>query len=202
MKQARKKIRFEQLKKAAISIFLAAAVLGNIVQYYAGSAVSRVPVLSQDAGEAAQENRPGLETESAQAGQEEGSGAEEAGDPSQTEATAGGEAFEEGANGEPERFDEAAQGSTPNGPDDPAEAGGGSTPGGANTSVYIDGKLNINAATQADFETLKGIGPSKAKAIIDYRNAYGGFQCIEEITEVKGIGEGIFKKIKDSICTP
>ena len=43
------------------------------------------------------------------------------------------------------------------------------------------------------------LSPTKAQAIIDYRNRYGGFTCIEEITEVKGIGEKTFEKIRDQI---
>ena len=47
--------------------------------------------------------------------------------------------------------------------------------------------------------TLKGIGPTKAAAIVAYRQSYGGFVCIEEIMEVKGIGEGTFEKIREFI---
>ena len=62
-----------------------------------------------------------------------------------------------------------------------------------------NGLVNINTASEEELQSLKGIGPTKAQAIIDYRDAYGYFVSIEEITEVKGIGEGTFNKIKDSI---
>jgi len=62
-----------------------------------------------------------------------------------------------------------------------------------------DGRIDLNTATSEELQTLKGIGPTNAKAIIDYRDRYGGFTCIEEITEVKGIGEKTFEKIKDQI---
>lgn len=62
------------------------------------------------------------------------------------------------------------------------------------------GLIDINSAGPEELQTLKGIGPAKAKAIIDYRKRYGGFTCIEEITEVKGIGEKTFEKLKDMIC--
>ncbi len=62
------------------------------------------------------------------------------------------------------------------------------------------GLININTAGLEELQTLKGIGPAKAQAIIDYRDKYGGFVSPEEITEVKGIGEGTYQKIKDAIC--
>lgn len=61
------------------------------------------------------------------------------------------------------------------------------------------GKISINKASKQDLMSLSGIGESKAEAIIEYRDSYGGFVSIEEIMEVKGIGEGIFAKIKDQI---
>lgn len=62
-----------------------------------------------------------------------------------------------------------------------------------------DGKLSINKATKEELMNLPGIGETKAKAIIEYREAYGGFLSIEEITEVKGIGEATLNKFKDRI---
>jgi competence protein ComEA len=70
---------------------------------------------------------------------------------------------------------------------------GGSTPG-----VPTD-KINLNTATIEELDTLPGIGPSIAKAIIDYRTQHGPFKTIEEVNDVKGIGEALFAKIKDSI---
>lgn len=60
-------------------------------------------------------------------------------------------------------------------------------------------KININAATEQELESLKGIGPATAKNIIRYREEYGGFSSIEEIMNVKRIGEKTFAKIKDRI---
>ncbi len=60
-------------------------------------------------------------------------------------------------------------------------------------------KVNLNTATQAELETLSGIGPSKAADIITYRQKAGGFDTIEEIQQVPGIGAGLFESIKDSI---
>lgn len=56
--------------------------------------------------------------------------------------------------------------------------------------------VNVNTATQEQLETLNGIGPAKAKAIIDYRNKNGSFKSVEELDKVPGIGQGILSKIK------
>lgn len=67
------------------------------------------------------------------------------------------------------------------------------------TSNLHQPKLDINQATQADFESLPGIGPSKAAAIISYREENGPFQTVEEIKNVSGIGEKTFEKLQDKI---
>ena len=59
--------------------------------------------------------------------------------------------------------------------------------------------ININTATVDELDTLPGIGPAKAQAIVDYRNTQGNFLKIEDIMNVSGIGEKIFEQIKDSI---
>lgn len=56
--------------------------------------------------------------------------------------------------------------------------------------------VSLNKGTVSDFETLPGIGPSKAAAIIKYREEHGEFKTIEELKEVSGIGEKTFEKIK------
>ena len=61
------------------------------------------------------------------------------------------------------------------------------------------GKVNLNRATKEELMTLPGIGESKAEAIITYREEYGAFQSIEEITSIPGIKEGIYDNIKDYI---
>lgn len=61
-------------------------------------------------------------------------------------------------------------------------------------------KVNINTADVAALTTLSGIGESKAKCIISYREEHGSFQTVEEIMNVEGIKEGSFNKIKNDIC--
>jgi competence protein comEA helix-hairpin-helix repeat region len=63
----------------------------------------------------------------------------------------------------------------------------------------ISTKININTANAKELESLKGIGPATAKNIISYREEYGGFSTIEEIMNVKRIGEKTFLKIQDFI---
>jgi comEA protein len=66
--------------------------------------------------------------------------------------------------------------------------------------VVNSGKININTAYAQELMDLPGIGESRAAAIIEYRMQTGGFQSIEEIMNVKGIGTGIFSKISSLIC--
>ena len=60
-------------------------------------------------------------------------------------------------------------------------------------------QVNINTATAQELQTLNGIGPSKAAAIVEYRNANGPFKSPEDIKNVRGIGNGIYQKISSEI---
>ena len=60
-------------------------------------------------------------------------------------------------------------------------------------------KVNINTANEAELDTLPGIGSAMAKRIIEYRNSNGNFKSIEEIKNVKGIGEAKFSKMQDRL---
>lgn len=61
--------------------------------------------------------------------------------------------------------------------------------------------VNINTATIEQLKTLNGIGDSKAKSIIEYREQNGGFKSKEDIKNVTGIGEKMFERIKEQIET-
>lgn len=60
-------------------------------------------------------------------------------------------------------------------------------------------KISLNSATKEELMTLKGIGESKANLIIEYRNHHS-FKSIEDIMNIKGIGNRIFENIKDYLC--
>jgi len=62
--------------------------------------------------------------------------------------------------------------------------------------------VNLNTATQAELEAVKGIGPSKAKAIIEHREKNGGFKSVDELAKVKGFGKASVAKVKDQFEVP
>ena len=78
------------------------------------------------------------------------------------------------------------------------KAGGGSAEGTASESGE-DGRLNLNTASLAELMTLSGIGQTKAQAVVNYRDAHGGFSSVEEIMNVDGIKEGLYNRIRDQI---
>ncbi|HTY73823.1 MAG TPA: ComEA family DNA-binding protein, partial [Actinomycetes bacterium] len=53
-------------------------------------------------------------------------------------------------------------------------------------------RVNLNAATLADLETLPGIGPALGQRILDWRSAHGRFSSVQELREVSGIGDARF----------
>ena len=71
----------------------------------------------------------------------------------------------------------------------------------SNTSTQKggSGKVNINTANQSELDRLPGIGPSLAERIIEYREENGNFKNIEDLQNVKGIGDAKFADIKDKV---
>jgi len=59
--------------------------------------------------------------------------------------------------------------------------------------------VNINTATQEELESLPNVGPVKAKAIIDYRKTNGNFKTIDDVKNVKGVGDKTFDKLKSQL---
>ncbi|WP_416191716.1 ComEA family DNA-binding protein [Neisseria sp. CCUG12390] len=57
--------------------------------------------------------------------------------------------------------------------------------------------VNINTASESELTALPGVGPAKAKAIVAYRKQHGNFKTVDELKNVKGIGEGIFSKLRN-----
>ncbi|WP_338451551.1 helix-hairpin-helix domain-containing protein [Niallia oryzisoli] len=70
------------------------------------------------------------------------------------------------------------------------------TTGGAASGKTL---VNLNTASDTELETLPGVGPAKAAAIMEYRETNGRFRSIEELMEISGIGEKTFEKLKEYI---
>lgn len=62
-----------------------------------------------------------------------------------------------------------------------------------------DGKININTAGESEIDTLPGIGPAKARAIIQYRTENGPFQTVDDLEKVPGIGPKTLEDIRDKV---
>lgn len=73
------------------------------------------------------------------------------------------------------------------------------TSGDAVTKGTSGGLVNLNTATQEDLQTLTGIGPSKATAILEYRETAGKFKEVDELKQVTGIGDKTFERLRDSV---
>lgn len=67
------------------------------------------------------------------------------------------------------------------------------SPGG---SLERNGKIDLNTASVAQLTTLPGIGEVRARAIVQYREERGPFRSVSEVTEVAGIGSGIYEQIQ------
>jgi competence protein ComEA len=71
--------------------------------------------------------------------------------------------------------------------------------GSFTASTSDNGKVNLNRASESELQTLTGVGPSKAAAIIEYRDTNGPFKEIEQLKEISGIGDKTFEKLKEEI---
>jgi competence protein ComEA len=63
------------------------------------------------------------------------------------------------------------------------------------TNTQLQNSININTATAIELEQLAGVGPSTAKAIIEYRQKNGGFKTVEDLLNVRGIGPAKLSEI-------
>lgn len=81
-----------------------------------------------------------------------------------------------------------------------AETAPDTTVSDSDIDAQASAKININTADVTQLCTLSGIGESRAKDIIAYREQNGPFQAIEEIMKVNGIKEATFNKIKEEIA--
>ena len=69
-----------------------------------------------------------------------------------------------------------------------------------NVNITKNNKININTANVSELKQITGIGESIANKIIDYRENVGKFKKIEDIKEVKGIGDSKFESLKNKIA--
>lgn len=67
-------------------------------------------------------------------------------------------------------------------------------------SLNATAGININTATQAELESLDGIGPKKALAIIEYRKKNSGFKSVDDLKNVEGIGNATMENLRKDIA--
>ncbi|WP_422802015.1 ComEA family DNA-binding protein [Staphylococcus xylosus] len=64
-------------------------------------------------------------------------------------------------------------------------------------NVVQQGKINLNTASESQLLSINGIGPTKAKSIVEFREQHGKFESVDQLKEVKGIGAKTLEKISD-----
>jgi competence protein ComEA len=74
-------------------------------------------------------------------------------------------------------------------------AGAGTAPAGSAAA----GPISLGQATEAQLESLDGIGPALAGRILQYRQQHGGFRSLDELKEVSGIGDKRFEALRRSL---
>lgn len=73
------------------------------------------------------------------------------------------------------------------------------TPGPGGGDATADGVVDLNLATAADLESLPGIGPATARAILDWRDRHGPFTSVEQLLDVRGIGDAKLAALRDRV---
>ena len=68
----------------------------------------------------------------------------------------------------------------------------------AGISVAL-GAVNLNTASEAELDAIKGIGPGKAKAIVEYRDKNGPFKTVDDLGNVKGFGKKSIDKLRPEL---
>jgi competence protein ComEA len=85
-------------------------------------------------------------------------------------------------------------------PPGPVSDGGGSAGGSAGAAASVPpAPIDLNTATADQLDTLPGVGPATAGAIIDYRQRHGRFHSVEELGQVRGIGDAKLAQLRDLV---
>lgn len=66
-------------------------------------------------------------------------------------------------------------------------------------SVPVWAAVDVNTATRSELEAVRGIGPVKAKAIVEYREKHGAYKSLDDLTGVKGLGKASVEKLKGEL---
>jgi competence protein ComEA len=69
----------------------------------------------------------------------------------------------------------------------------------AEFSLAADQAVDLNAASATELAALKGIGPAKAQAIVDYRETNGTFGSVDELKMVRGIGDKLLEQLRSQV---
>ena len=70
----------------------------------------------------------------------------------------------------------------------------------ATASAAVSGVVNVNTASAEELAMLPGVGAARARAIVELRQQRGGFKRVEELLEVKGIGDASLAKLRPFIA--
>ena len=81
----------------------------------------------------------------------------------------------------------------------PARGAAGTTAAAGGSAGGASGPISLGQATEAQLESLDGIGPALAGRILEYRQQHGGFRSLDELKEVSGIGDKRFEALRKSL---
>ncbi len=85
------------------------------------------------------------------------------------------------------------------GPGPPAAAGSAPTTATGSGTTLSAAPINLNTATETQFETLPGVGPVLAQRIVDWRTEHGRFDSVDQLRQVSGIGDAKFSELRSLV---
>jgi competence protein ComEA len=69
----------------------------------------------------------------------------------------------------------------------------------AESGPALDGVVNVNTASVEQLQILPGVGERRAEQIVEMRKERGGFKSVDELTDVKGIGDSMLERLRDHV---